>query len=130
MKKEKFLRVDPSGKYEFVELSRKLDEQTNYEYLDFESVCEALQCELVEVVHTQVHQSIVMLIDDSGACDPVRPVNFKCSHFYGGYENGIMIHGPVIFAQTRPRPDFGGEIDFFPVDPSIHRLIIYCLNHL
>ena len=71
-----------------------------------------IDCRGVEFVHCG---SFIMLVDDVGALDPSKPVNFLATVLYPGFESGDMIYGVAIIGK---RGFYAGEPDIVGLAPA------------
>ena len=116
--KEKYLKIDPSGKLSWIELDRLPRHDDIYcgaEAISLQDLHPIIGCSCVEQVYTII-PGVVIMVDESGKIkDPPQPINPKASRLYAGSVHGDFIHGPAVVFALRRTPPYG-EYDLFPLE--------------
>ena len=116
--KEKYLKINPSGTLEWIELDRLPRHNDIYcgaEAISVRDLHPVIGCSCVEQVSTII-PGVVIMVDESGKIkDPPQPINHKACHLYAGSAYGDYIHGPAVVFSLRRTPPYG-ELDIFPLE--------------
>lgn len=121
--KEKYLKINPSGTLEWIELDRLPRHDDIYlgaEAVSVSDLYPVIGCSCVEQVYTII-PGVVIMVDESGKIKyPPQPINPKASRLYAGSAHGDFIHGPAVVFALRSTPPYG-EYDIFPLEA--HQLL-------
>lgn len=114
-KLEKYLRLDPRGNFDWITIDRDHF---------YESMCEAIDCDLLELIGLQYGLDCV--VDASGPFNSYQRMNPLASRLSAGYGNGHRLFGPVVFVVPGIGPS--GDLECSPIYPGHIRILEHRLN--
>lgn len=125
---EKYLKIDPSGDFSWVDIDRVPYSWCDAEGMDLQQICQHIGCSCFEQVRT-VLPGIVLLVDESGRIKnpPQRHNEIASRLYYGWLIGNDDIVGPALVCSLRPTEPIG-ELDLFPLTPAEESLLSLSLG--